>query len=74
MAVGSADRKNEFGLRSAPPAQMGIFARSGDIWTVSSSGKTFSLKDAKGLGYIQRLLQHPGEEFMHSIFLAVLAL
>src|SRR5216683_1819953 len=63
MAVGSADRKNEFGLRSAPPAQMGIFARSGDIWTVSSSGKTFSLKDAKGLGYIQRLLQHPGEEF-----------
>jgi tetratricopeptide (TPR) repeat protein len=63
MAVGSADRKNEFGLRSAPPAQMGIFARSGDIWTVSYSGKTFSLKDAKGLGYIQRLLQHPGEEF-----------
>jgi len=26
-------------------------------------GSTFSLKDVKGLSYIQRLLQHPGEEF-----------
>ena len=40
-----------------------IFARTGEYWTLGYEGKTFSLKDVKGLSYIQRLLQHPGEEF-----------
>ncbi|MGO9450123.1 MAG: ATP-binding protein [Candidatus Binataceae bacterium] len=41
----------------------GVFARSGEIWTLGSGGPTFALKDVKGLSYIQRLLQHPGQEF-----------
>jgi predicted ATPase len=40
-----------------------MFARSGEYWTLRYAGALFSLKDVKGLGYIQRLLQHPGEEF-----------
>jgi adenylate cyclase len=63
VADGSADRKSGLGLRGTPPAQTAILARSGDVWTVGYGGATFSLKDIKGLGYIQRLLQHPGEEF-----------
>jgi tetratricopeptide (TPR) repeat protein len=46
--------------------QPGIFARSGEYWTLGYRNTKFSLKDIKGLGYIQRLLQHPGEEF-HSL-------
>ncbi len=44
-------------------AQLAVFARSGEYWTVGYSGTTSSLKDIKGLSYIQRLLRHPGEEF-----------
>ncbi|HZY60646.1 MAG TPA: AAA family ATPase, partial [Candidatus Binataceae bacterium] len=40
-----------------------MFARSGEYWTLGYGGRTFSLKDVLGLSYIQRLLQHPGEEF-----------
>ncbi len=43
--------------------QPGIFARSGEFWTLSYGGVTFSLKAIKGLAYLQFLLQHPGEEF-----------
>ena len=38
----------------------------GEYWTIGYGSASFSLKDIKGLGYIQRLLQHPGEEF-HSL-------
>jgi class 3 adenylate cyclase/tetratricopeptide (TPR) repeat protein len=41
----------------------GVFARSGEFWTVGCRGTNVTLKDIKGLAYIQRLLQHPGEEF-----------
>ena len=47
-------------------AQTGVFVCSGEFWTVGYGNTSFSLKDIKGLGYIQRLLQHPGEEF-HSL-------
>jgi hypothetical protein len=63
VADGSIDRKSESGLRGTPPAQTGILARNGEYWTVGFSGTRFSLRDVKGLSYIQRLLQHPGEEF-----------
>ena len=45
------------------PLQPGIFAQSGEFWTLSYGGVTFSLKAIKGLAYLQFLLQHPGEEF-----------
>ena len=41
----------------------GVLARTGEYWTVRYGDVGFSLKDVKGLSYIQRLLQHPGEEF-----------
>lgn len=43
-----------------------IFAANGDYWTIGELGTTFSIKASKGLSYIHRLLQHPGEEF-HSL-------
>ena len=54
--------------RAQPVAtgQTGIFVRSGEYWTLGYRNTSFSLKDIKGLSYIQRLLQHPGEEF-HSL-------
>lgn len=43
--------------------QSGVFARSGEFWTLSYGGVTFSLRAIKGLAYLQFLLQHAGEEF-----------
>ena len=47
-------------------AETGTFAVRGEYWTLGYGATTFPLKDVKGLSYIQRLLQHPGEEF-HSL-------
>jgi len=43
-----------------------MFVCNGEYWTIGYGKASFPLKDIKGLGYIQRLLQHPGEEF-HSL-------
>lgn len=43
------------------PDGSGIFRREGEFWMVTYRGKTFSLKDAKGIAYIAFLLAHPGE-------------
>jgi hypothetical protein len=40
-----------------------VFRREGDYWNISYEGKTFLLKDAKGLYYIAHLLRHPGKRF-----------
>ena len=40
-----------------------VFAMVGEFWTIGFVGETFSLKTSKGLTYIERLLQHPGDEF-----------
>lgn len=40
-----------------------MFIRSGEYWTVGYGNASFAVRDLKGLGYIQRLLQHPGEDF-----------
>ena len=47
---------------SGPP-QTGIFALTGEFWTVGYGGVNCSLRNSLGLTYLQRLLQHPGEEF-----------
>src|SRR5271163_1536000 len=44
-------------------AQKGIFRREGEYWTVGYGGKSFRLKDTKGLGYLAHLLRHPATEF-----------
>ena len=44
-------------------SQTGIFARSGEFWTINYGSVALTLRDIKGLRYIQRLLEHPGEQF-----------
>ncbi|HLW69504.1 MAG TPA: AAA family ATPase [Candidatus Binataceae bacterium] len=41
----------------------GIFAVHGEYWVLGLGGATFQLKDAKGLGHLQRLLRYPEIEF-----------
>src|SRR5882757_3904863 len=43
--------------------QKGVFRKEGEYWTVGYGGKTFRLKDTKGLGYLAHLLRHPATEF-----------
>ncbi len=49
--------------QSIRTAQKGIFRKEGEYWTVGYGGKSFSLKDTKGLGYLAHLLRHPAAEF-----------
>src|ERR1700676_508485 len=44
-------------------AQKGIFRKEGGYWTVGYGGKSFRLKDTKGLGYLAHLIRHPTVEF-----------
>jgi len=39
-----------------------VFQKTGQFWTISFVGRTFRLKDRKGLQYLAFLLAHPGEE------------
>ena len=66
--TGELSDSGKRGVQSSrkPAAQTGVFAVRGDYWSLGYGGPTFPLKDLKGLSYIQRLLQHPGEEF-HSL-------
>ncbi len=48
----------------APPAHAAMqFRREGDYWTIAFGGKVVRMRDAKGLGYLARLLRHPHREF-----------
>ena len=60
---GSTERRSHPRSQPVATGQTGIFVRNGEYWTVGYGNTNCSLKDIKGLGYIQRLLQHPGEEF-----------
>src|SRR5580704_13663478 len=44
-------------------SEKGVFRKEGEYWTVSYRGKSFRLKDTKGLGYLAHLLRHPAVEF-----------
>ncbi len=51
-------------LASSPSSSgANLFRRSGDVWMIAYEGKTSSLRDAKGLAYIARMLAEPGREF-----------
>src|SRR5215472_1924576 len=50
--------------------RVGIFACSAEYWTIGFAESTFSLKDIKGLNYIQRLLRYPGRKFHTLDFIA----
>jgi hypothetical protein len=46
-----------------------IFRREGEFWTIAYAGKTFRLRDVKGLRYLAFLLGSPGKE-LHALELA----
>src|ERR1700677_2730808 len=50
-------------IRTAATPKKGIFTRDGEYWTVGHDGKSFRLKDSKGLGYVAHLIRHPSTEF-----------
>ena len=57
------------GAPSATGAATGVFRRDGDYWTIALDGDAVRMKDAKGIGYLARLLQRPGQE-LHAVDLA----
>jgi tetratricopeptide (TPR) repeat protein len=63
---GSGDRRNLSGSQAGVASRPAVFVCNGEYWTLGYNNASFSLKDIKGLAYIQRLLQNPGEEF-HSL-------
>jgi hypothetical protein len=44
-------------------AEVDLFRREGDYWSVAFEGQTVRLRDRKGLRYLARLLAAPGGEF-----------
>jgi tetratricopeptide (TPR) repeat protein len=49
--------------RGGSSAETGVFRKEGEYWTIGYAGKSFRLRDTKGLGYIAHLLRHPTVEF-----------
>src|SRR2546421_4612112 len=66
-------RAGSTGAVAAPPGSQsprnGVFRKEGEYWTIGYNGKSFVLKDTKGLGYLAHLLRHPAVEF-HALDLA----
>ena len=61
-----AERRGLSALDVTPLSQTGIFAPTGEFWTVGYAGTSVSRRSIKGFTYIQSLLQHPGEE-LHAL-------
>jgi tetratricopeptide (TPR) repeat protein len=47
----------------ASTLQSGTFVQHGEDWTIGFGTTSFPLRNVLGLSYIQRLLEHPGEQF-----------
>jgi hypothetical protein len=50
-------------FKNTSSSEQAIFRKEGEYWTMGYGGKSFRLKDSKGLGYLAHLLRHPGVEF-----------
>jgi hypothetical protein len=48
--------------RPGPEPEDAVFKHEGDFWTIAFEGRTFRLRDVKGLGYIATLLASPGRD------------
>lgn len=46
--------------------RVAVFAKTGEYWSLSLDGKTVTIRNFRGLTYVQCLLRHPNEEF-HAI-------
>jgi hypothetical protein len=51
------------GLDEQPAADLNVFRREGDYWSVVFEGRTVRVRDIKGMRYLALLLAHPGREF-----------
>ena len=51
------------GLDEQPAAELNIFRREGDYWSLVFAGRTVRVRDLKGMRYLARLLAEPGREF-----------
>ena len=51
------------GREEQPAADLNVFRREGDYWSVVFEGRTVRVRDLKGMRYLARLLAHPGREF-----------
>jgi tetratricopeptide (TPR) repeat protein len=52
-----------------PPPGEHRFCREGDYWSLTFDGRTTTLRDARGMRYLARLLREPGRE-IHALDLA----
>src|SRR5260221_1222242 len=50
-------------FQSTSLAEQAIFCKEGEYWAIGFGGKSFRLKDTKGLGYLAYLMRHPAVEF-----------
>ena len=51
------------GADAPPGADLSVFRREGDYWSLEFEGRTVRVRDLKGMQYLARLLAHPGREF-----------
>ena len=51
------------GLNEQPVADLNVFRREGDYWSLTFAGRTVRVRDLKGMRYLARLLADPGREF-----------
>jgi hypothetical protein len=51
------------GLDELPAADLNVFRREGDYWSLVFEGRTVRVRDLKGMRYLARLLADPGREF-----------
>jgi hypothetical protein len=50
----------------ASDGAIGTFRHEGDYWTIAFEGDGFRIKDSKGIAYLARLLERPGQE-LHAL-------
>lgn len=66
-ALHAAEAAAEISVARRPPSPSPTganrFRREGDHWDIAFAGAHALLRDVKGLGYLERLLQEPGREF-----------
>jgi hypothetical protein len=63
QTVGAAHVEGGDGPNEQPAADLKIFRREGDYWSVVFEGRTVRVRDLKGMRYLALLLADPGREF-----------
>jgi hypothetical protein len=61
--IEAAHVEDDGGRDEQPAADLNVFRREGDYWSVEFEGRTVRVRDLKGMRYLARLLADPGREF-----------